>query len=251
MPETGSSLLYLSGGIDSRAIMAALLEDRTSWRNAWATSYGAEADEDAVVARELATRSGLPWTLQPGPTTLPELLSANSRYCGGQVFFYPRGLNGVEALAASMPGPVTAFVGDECYGWADMVLGSRDEVLTKGIGIRSPASVPGYYSYGDTPNFAIAETLQADVEAVRSRYADVASLHDLKDVLYLDQRLNYMLLPWRECHMGPFVRVVNPHIDEDILDFMKLAPDGRGVVNGNVARRGAHEPHSSGRPGFR
>lgn len=224
MSDAGSTLLFLSGGIDSRAIMAALQAEQASWRGVRATSYGSEADDDALVAGELAASVGMPWSLQPGPATLPELVDVNARHCGGQVFFYPRGLNGIEALLAPMPGPVTAFVGDECYGWNDMTLEGADDALSRGVGIRAPAFVPSYYSYGDVSHEVITQTLQADADALKRRYADVTDWHDLKDLLYLDQRLSFMLLPWRECHLSPFARVVNPHIDEDILDFMQQVP---------------------------
>lgn len=224
IPHEGSILLLLSGGIDSRAILASLASRRTAWGNVRGASYGSADDDDAAVASELAARLGFQWTLLHGSTDLPDLIDLNAKYGGGQVFFYPRGLDGIAELTSSIPGPVTAFVGDECYGWSDMPLNSREDVFTQGIGIRSPAFVPPYYSYGVESHRSITEALQADVEAVDKRYSHVTSLQDLKDVLYLDQRLSHMLLTWRERHLGPFARIANPHIDEDILDFMRLVP---------------------------
>jgi len=223
-PAIGSTLLSLSGGMDSRVILAGLLANCLEGQNLSTTSYGSAEDDDAKVAYELARTVGLPWSLAIGRRSLPDLIEYNADHCGGQVFFYPRGLDGFEELVTSIDQPVTVYVGDECYGWNDMPLQSRDDVLTKGIGIRCPAMVPAYYSYGAYTHESIASTLQKDNEDLLLRYKDIDSLHDLKDVLYLDQRLSNMLLPWRELHIGSFARVVNPHIDEDILDFMKQVP---------------------------
>jgi asparagine synthase (glutamine-hydrolysing) len=224
LPERGTLLLSLSGGVDSRAVLAALLEIGFPLARITTASYGDADDDDAVVASELASSLGLPWQLIPGSEDLERLLAVNAMACDGQVFFYPRGLDGYGELASTLAQPVTAFVGDECYGWTDHRLATRQDVFTIGIGLRAPASVPSYYSYGAHRHDVIEATLQSDIDALDRRYADVSSLHDLKDLLYLDQRLSNMLLPWRERHTGRCVRVANAHIDEDILDFMQGVP---------------------------
>lgn len=225
MPDRGSALLWLSGGIDSRALLAGMLENGCRSARLETASYGSAEDDDAVVAAELAASAGLRWTLVPGREDLPHLLRLNGGHCGGQVFFYPRGLDGFRERVASMDAPVTAFVGDECYGgWDDIEYASRDDVLSRGIGIRSPATVPAYYSYGAHSHESIARTLQHDNAALLRGYEHITSLHDLSDAVYLDQRLSNMLLPWRELHAGRYARVANPHIDEDILDFMTQVP---------------------------
>lgn len=105
-----------------------------------------------------------------------------------------------------------------------MTIESFDDVLQKGIGIRSPACVPKYYSYGNTSHRQIQDALQTDIESLSQRCDNTLSWHDLKDYLYLDQRLCHMLLPWREFHSGRHIQVANPLIDNDILDFMKTVP---------------------------
>lgn len=224
IPAEGPLLLSLSGGVDSRVLLAGLTEQGFPATRLKTFSYGSVEDDDAAVASELASSAALPWTLVPGSEALPRLLRENAAHGEGQVFFYPRGLDGFADLVRSLGPAVTVMVGDECYGWNDMPLGSADEVLSRGIGIRSPANVPSYYSYGAFDHRAIAQTLQEDVDALKRRYEHIESWHDLKDVLYLDQRLSNMLLPWRERHAGRFGRLVNPHIDDDILEFMKGVP---------------------------
>jgi asparagine synthase (glutamine-hydrolysing) len=224
IPDRGSVIVSLSGGVDSRAILAGLLASGLKPDRLQTASYGSAEDDDAVVASELAGQCGSPWRLVPGSEDPMRLLQLNGVYCGGQVFFYPRGLDGFPDFVASLASPVTAFVGDECYGWNDMTLNSWDDTLSKGIGIRSPAKIPAYYSYGSHSQRSIECSLQEDIASLRRRFDHVTSFHDLKDVLYLDQRLSNMLLPWREQHTGRFARVVNPHVDEDILDYMKQVP---------------------------
>ena len=224
MPAEGPVLLSLSGGLDSRVLLAGLMNQGFSLTRLKTFSFGSAEDDDVIVASVLASSAALQWTLVPGSATLPGLLRANAAHGDGQVFFYPRGLDGFGDLVGSLGPAVTVMVGDECYGWNDMPLGSADEVLSRGIGIRSPATVPSYYSCGAFDHRAIAQTLQEDANALKRRYEHIESWHDLKDVLYLDQRMSNMLLPWRERHAGRFARLVNPHIDDDILDFMKGVP---------------------------
>jgi hypothetical protein len=66
--------------------------------------------------------------------------------------------------------------------------------------------------------------LAEDQKGIVAKYYDTENLHDLKDILYLDQRLSNYLLPNKEYYMGNFVSVTNPFLDNDILDFMMKIP---------------------------
>jgi hypothetical protein len=49
-------------------------------------------------------------------------------------------------------------------------------------------------------------------------------LHDLKDFIYLDQRLPNLLTPWRARFAGRFFLVRNPLLGNDVLDLMMRVP---------------------------
>lgn len=224
IPAHGKVLLSLSGGMDSRGILGALLSEMDPSVSLNAVSYGTHQDDDVIVAHELCCLAGIEQRMVSFRGDITEAIKLNGRHCEGLVFFYSQGLDGFEQAVASFGKESIFFVGDECFGWNNVTIQSFDDTLQKGIGIRAPAYIPTYYSYGNTSHRQIQDALQTDIESLKQRCDHTLSWHDLKDYLYLDQRLCHMLLPWREFHSGRYIRVTNPLIDNDILDFMKTVP---------------------------
>jgi hypothetical protein len=210
--------------VDSRCLLGSLLEVSGERSRVSAISYGADDDDDRVVARDLCETAGVSYRLSGAREDLCDLIRLNGDMHDGQVFFYFQGLAGIAQLADQFGARDTLFVADECFGWRAMQLDSFDDALAKGIGIRVPASVPAYYSHGAYPHEMIEERLQADIEVLRNRCTGFRNWHDCKDFLYLDQRLAHMLLPWRERYAGRYARLANPFLDNDILDFVGRVP---------------------------
>jgi len=225
LPSSGDIWCSLSGGVDSRAIFGALLSCKDEWPGTLtALSYGLETDDDPKVARELCFKTGVSHKLVRFRGTLEHSIQDNGRHCEGLVYFYLHALSGIQQVARDFTADDVLFVGDECFGWHNNPGRSFDEVLTKGIGIRAPASVPAYYSYGQTPHTEIEAALQADIDALKQRHDTSTSWNDLEDILYLEERLCNMLLPWREYLNGRYIRVMNPLLDNEILEFLKTVP---------------------------
>ena len=222
--HNGNAFCSLSGGLDSRMVISLLndhLEDKSRLS---ALSYGSESDNDVIVAKSVAGKLGIKHRFASFDGSLPELVRLNGELCEGLVFFYTQGLSGTIQLIEDHSAHDVLFLGDECFGWGDMPLSSFDDVLQKGIGIRSPVAIPEYYSYVSHQREEIQETLSRDNRDLRERCASCENLHDHKDFLYLDQRLANMILPWREFHAGRFIKMSNCLLDYDILDFMKTVP---------------------------
>jgi asparagine synthase (glutamine-hydrolysing) len=116
------------------------------------------------------------------------------------------------------------FIGDECFGWVDRALESPRDVLSV------------LYIYDWSSALLLSELIEGemclrmqdgmaeDQKGIIAKYYDTENLHDLKDILYLDQRLSNYLLPNKEYYMGNFVSVTNPFLDNDILDFIMKIP---------------------------
>lgn len=223
IPEKGRVLCSLSGGADSR-VMLGLLSSNVDRSRLTTLSYGAAADDDVDVAALLSAELGINRLRYGFEGDLAKTIRMNGEYCEGLVFFYPQGLEGLAERVGDISDDNVLFVGDECFGWQDMELDSFCDVLKKSVGIQSPVYIPEYYSYGKFSHADIRDVLSEDNWALEQSCLNMAEWHDIKDFLYLDQRLPYMLLNWREFHASRFVEVANPWLDNDILDFMKTVP---------------------------
>jgi asparagine synthase (glutamine-hydrolysing) len=116
------------------------------------------------------------------------------------------------------------FVGDECLGWIDRPMESYADVL-HAVAISDFSHLGWLEHYIDSASIRLfAEAVKADIQTITKRCPESDDLHDTKDYLYLDQRLNHVIMPWRENFAGRFFTVVNPLLDNTILDFMQKVP---------------------------
>ena len=116
------------------------------------------------------------------------------------------------------------FIGDECFGWLDRALETPKDVLSVlYIYDRSSALLLSELTDAGT-SLPMLQAMEADQESIVSKHAEAKNIHDLKDMLYLDQRLSNYILPNKEYFIGNFASVVNPFLDNDILDFMMKIP---------------------------
>jgi hypothetical protein len=116
------------------------------------------------------------------------------------------------------------FLGDQCLGYYDRILESPKDVL----------SILYIYDWSSALLLSelikekvcmhMQEGMAEDQKGIIAKYYDTKNLHDLKDFLYLDQRMSNYLLPHKEYFMGNFVSVTTPFLDNDILDFIMKIP---------------------------
>lgn len=116
------------------------------------------------------------------------------------------------------------FVGDECLGWTDYRLASDSDVL-HAVQIAPEASVAllNRIMTRESAEEAIAG-MHSDGNAMLARCEPGMNRHDMKDFLYLDQRMPQTIMLWREFSAGQYISVVNPLLDNDLLDFMQTVP---------------------------
>lgn len=232
IPASGNVCISMSGGVDSRGILGVLLEEsQAGGMTLNAMSYGLDTDTDVVAARAICDQLGIRLHRVSFKGDLASTIRLNAECCDAAVFFYPQGLDGLREFVSSLGDDSTMFVGDECFGWnmegmkdGEVNFPAFDDLL-RFIGIRAPAKVPSYYSYGDTPATEIEAMLQADNDALRARCPGPPYSLDALGFMYLDQRLPNLLLTWRENHLARFVPVANPLIDDAILDYLRTIPE--------------------------
>lgn len=99
MPVHGKVLLSLSGGMDSRGILGALLSEASPSVSLGAVSYGTHQDDDVVVAHELCRLAGLEQRMVSFRGDITEAIKLNGQHCDGLVFSIPKVLMGLSRLS--------------------------------------------------------------------------------------------------------------------------------------------------------
>lgn len=131
------------------------------------------------------------------------------------------------------------FAGDECLGWDDVRLRGAEDVLHV-VGINGFGGLGWLRSIMPPGDFdVLADGLAAARKRLLTRYPAYEDLHDLKDHLYLDQRLAHLIMPWRQYIAGRLLPVRNPLLDPDVLDAVAALPSrwrrGKALFRRTVA----------------
>jgi asparagine synthase (glutamine-hydrolysing) len=227
--DYGNVFVSLSGGYDSRAVVAMLAEviDDKERIRSFTYNHGAPVgDSDATVAAAVANELGLSHELiEAYQGNLIETLAANSARGQGVANFCLE----VDAWQAMGPTMATSdedglFVAD-IPGMAVAPKGGSPESVLASVDIYPISTVGAFLSLLD-PEGSAALTA-AWGEGYAQLLEQAASHEDARvghDRLYLDQRLSNSLMLWRECFQMPFVRVANPLLDNAVVDLMLSLP---------------------------
>ena len=226
--HTSPPFISLSAGFDSTAILG-IIGSCLRIRDAQCFSYAfgpTAPSSDEFLAEQMATLYGYPFRTIPSfGGSLQTVIERNARLGQGTSHFchevdawFELGHNG------SWAGEKTLFVGDECLGWLDRRLGSYTDVL-QAVDIYDFSILSWLEKYIDRGSMRLfSEAVREDIETVIKRCPESDDLHDVKDYLYLDQRMSHVILPWRENFPGRFFTVANPLLDNAILDFIQKVP---------------------------
>lgn len=229
-------LLSLSGGFDSSGILGILAKfvKPKSLKTFSYVSGVPKPGTDAYVAQQMAALTGYPHeNVQAYDGDIALTIQRNARlgqglsnFCDEIDAWYRQGhtLSDSDVLA-----------GDECFGWADRHLVSREDVLVLVSLRRFEAAAPLIPYLAPPLVREMTDKLAADVESMLSK-TSIASLHDLKDFLYLDQRIPWGLLPWRRFIIGELFEVREPFLQTEVLDVIKTLPQEKRIGKGLYRR---------------
>lgn len=211
-------LLALSGGRDSRIVLAALAELGAT--NVTCFSYeraGATGATDAAVARRLARVAGYEhWTVPADIPSVGHWLELNAARAGGTANVCEE-LFAWKHLSASSD---VVLTGDEGFDPYDTPIGSvRAAVATTHIRPRLALGAARDPLLAAEP--AIEHRYTELVERVIAAASPFDTPRDLKERLYLCHRLPRVLMPWRACFATLAGRVETPLLDRRLLE---LAP---------------------------
>jgi asparagine synthetase B (glutamine-hydrolysing) len=215
----GNPAVLLSGGLDSRLMLAYLLAEGATPRCfSYTTSDG--AGDDHSIAKAVADHCGLPHEIYPIPISdferaaVKETLAADGRV---QMIDAPS--NRWEYIGAIHP---AMFIGDECFGWQGKAH-TPDEALDL-VGWWNTDAAPRISDWIRREKY---KDIVRGIEAKRRRLIDDAGRsdnhNDLKDWLYYSERMGNLLNGYSARRLA-VAEQARPFLDEDVIDFLSKVP---------------------------
>jgi len=210
-------VLLLSGGTDSRIILASMLAEGLS---APAASYGTGRGDDVEVATRVAQAAGISLQLFTIPTTDPSadfVEAALESDCRAESIDTPSLRVLHRQLAESYDGYIN---GDECFGWKK-AHSPDDAFRVVGLHRLSQASRLLEWIAPDQ-----RRPICGGIDVTRERLQATAgplAPGELKDWLYYHSRLGNMLNSYTGGKLR-YYEQVRPLIDEDLIDFAAGLP---------------------------
>jgi asparagine synthase (glutamine-hydrolysing) len=218
--------LSLSAGLDSRGILG-ILHDRIKAPDIHCFSYSSkehpEIDTDPALSRQLASLCGYSHEMILSyKGDLVGHLQKNARE-GKCLANFCDELDAWHSLTAA--GQFSdVFVGDECFGIFNQQLDSQPMILAW-LGILDAAAIRGLEDFIPKGIYArMCQSLNKLTDEIFDRAKEIPDLYTKRDFLYLDQRIDHVMMPWREYFAGQVGFVHNPYVDGSILEFVKRLP---------------------------
>ena len=224
-PSAATSQLLLTGGFDSRTLLAYL--ERADHLPDRALSWGTTADRpgsDTVLARRIAARFSVPFTFVPyGHTTLAERAhgwAAVSELASDNLGNFAAGPN---LLLDDAGDPPLTFIGDHMFGAGGFPLNDSD-AIEAGAGVPGDLSLPAGLRaiVRHDAHAATAEAAFGGLRVVIARHAG-GEPKDLQDYLGMHLRVaRWLNAPtyFRE----PILAVSRPMLHAPIVDLFAELP---------------------------
>jgi hypothetical protein len=221
-------LLSLSGGYDSGVLLGILgAELKHPDVTCFSYVYGApKPGSDAeVAARQAALYGYQHMTISSYSGGLLKMLDMNA--AAGDALRCPSyEIEAFPALRehfADVADTVMLF-GDECFGKKSYRLKRPSDILGAN-NLKSPFLLDRLSgSIGAEQTARLRAALDAEYSELQRKLDIFRAADDAKDFLYLDQRLQFSLLPLRTSVAGRWFPVAIPLVSPEILDFMAAVP---------------------------
>ncbi len=220
--EPKNLFLSLSAGYDSTAILAAFVSKQ---QRVQTFSYGLTNPpkwSDVEIARQTAKRLECHheiWPMDNYPVDI--LQQENARLFGfranrcGELGAW---LHYRDKIAPNLDGRPLFVFGDECFGWNDSNIRNNNDLLHAIAVVTQTESIEPFLDPDVIPIFR--ESYSNELSRILKRAEHLQDWHDKKDFLYFHERIQKVILPWREQFAGYFGEVANPLLDKDILTIV-------------------------------
>lgn len=209
--------LFLSGGIDSRVILASL---RRAGLTLPAVTYGTPEGDDAPIARQLATHCGLPFTFYPIATDDPQRHFADAAR---------RSDCRAETVDTPTLGPLLEQLGD---AFDLSVQGDKSFFGSHAATTAHALAAAGVFSFAAAPRLAdmlepaTLRRARAEIDRTLSKMVTSGAAidpQDLKDKIYYEQRLVNRQNAFSAINLRQLEQA-RPWLDEDLVDFLFALP---------------------------
>lgn len=210
--------LFLSGGVDSRALLGACME--LGLKVELCSYYSRNhSRSDAYVAEKIAKLSGMPLHLiHYDPPDIVACVRATTPFFGGMrssIYEY-------EALKKIQGSFSSILVGDEVFGWYVCALASEEDMFAS-MFVNRLSSNPWRRLLSSSHYEDIRTHDDVSFNKLSSR-TSLVNLLDRREYFGTTERLVRDITPGR-CFLNYCIaKVRQPWLDNDILDFMRLLP---------------------------
>lgn len=222
--------LSLSGGYDSRFLLGALREFKNDLL-VRTFSYGTETKLDSgddFLAEKISASIGFKHQMIPAYLNdFVGTINLNAEYGFGLSNFCDEVDAWMQLSDQFKENPSSLlFVGDMYY----MPSRDYDMIKDKRISLYASKIYPWHYLSPFLKYLPknISEDLvngySSIFQGILERLPSTKKFNDLKDFVYLDQRITHKLMLWRELFHSPFIKVAIPLLDNDVLDFIRKLP---------------------------
>jgi len=219
-----SPVVTLSGGLDSRLVLGALLD--AGARDIRTTTWGCENDYvhgDAHLAARLAGFLGLEHRFIERHDD-PFSLSAFTRLFGAETDAAAYHIGEPDVLDRMLRAgwPPAIYRGDECFGWLGEVDSTEEALAAVGLRPLDSVLVPVHNIFRDDAWQRMIDSQRANFDHITASTGQVHPV-DLKDRFYLEHRLARYLHPGTH-YKRSRVEVLNPLLGKDVLKVLRRVP---------------------------
>ena len=220
------TFLSLSGGYDSCAILGALAAQRL---DAQTFTYG-RADpprwSDVASAQETARRLAYPHAIWPMDRYSVNVVQReNARLFGfraNRCEELGAWLHFRDAIAPTLGIRPLFVFGDECFGWSDCAIRTEGDLLHS-LGLVTGTALIEPFLDADTVQ-SVRDAYAHELARIVHRADHLKDWHDKKDYLYFHERLQKVILPWRQQFAASFGDVATPLLDPEVLRLVGSIP---------------------------
>ena len=213
-------VLLLSGGVDSRIMLACLMGERDEGLTAFSYAVAQTDGDDHIVAKSIAEECGIPHeTFVIKPQDFVNVAAKEVLAADGRVQMIDAPSSRWEHIGASFDG---MWIGDECFGWKGSAK-SGEQAL----------DLIGWWNLDRARRAAdwfkrpVARKIATEIAALRKqllREVEWSDPDDAKDALYFSQRMGNLLNGYHARRLS-VCEQLRPLLDEDVIDFVSGLPN--------------------------
>ena len=208
-------ILLLSGGLDSRLMLAYLLQEGASQIPTLSYRVNGTDGDDHLIAKQLSDLNGLEHdTYTINESDFPVIAKKEVLAVDGRVQVLDSPSNRWEYIGGCYD---SIFIGDECFGWGETVSNIPDALDVVGW-----FNIDKTHRIADWLKPASRRSIRSQIEQIQRRLISESGemeASNIKDKLYYTERMGNMLNGYGARRLW-MMEQARPFLDEDIIEFI-------------------------------